>query len=59
MKKRYEKPELSVKEYASFENVFAYCTKGNPTKPECIVLPGVWNPGDDPKHAAYSGATGS
>ena len=59
MKKRYEKPELSVKEYASFENVFAYCTKGNFDEQGCTVIPGKWNPGDSKDHAAYGGANAS
>lgn len=66
---RYERPVLTTKAYAQFENVFTNCNKGNEKK--CTVcVPGL-NPGNDVhepcivcgqannKHAAFGGQAGS
>lgn len=57
VKRIYEKPEISVKEYASFEKVFAICSKGNDYPQGCEIWDG-WSP-KGKYTAAYGGDTGS
>lgn len=54
MKKTYEKPELLVKEYASFENVFAYCN--STAKKSCISTPD--SPGSASSNNNYTAVVG-
>jgi len=61
MKQPYESPKMDVKEFAQFENVFTYCTKGNVHEQGCMDVTGSGNssdvpPGVDPSTvAAFAG----
>ncbi|MBU7007238.1 hypothetical protein [Phosphitispora fastidiosa] len=57
MKKEYCKPELDVKAYAQFENVFTKCNKGNDGPQKCSFIPG-WPPNDE-EWAAFGANAGS
>lgn len=62
-KRKYIPPEMEIKEFAQFENVFTYCTKGNEKK-GCIDITGSGNDADKGKtppsqSAAFSGNGGS
>ena len=54
MKKTYEKPELLVKEFASFENVFAFC---NSTAGKECTYTGE-HPGDASSNNKYMNVPG-
>lgn len=58
MKKEYKTPELNIKAYAQFENVFTACSKGNAhsinkeTGLPCMPEPGT-HPGQGSGFAAF------
>ena len=59
----YKAPKMEVREYAQFERVFTYCTKGNPNS-GCIDMTGSGNDEDKPidrppsDTAAFAGGGG-
>lgn len=53
MKKQYTKPELDIKGYAQFEEVFTKCDKGNDGPQKCSSIPG-WPPSGE-YNAAFGG----
>jgi hypothetical protein len=61
-KKPYESPQMDVKEFAQFENVFTYCNKGNSHSQGCVDITGTGNDadgtGDKSEQAAFSGGAG-
>ncbi|MDR0326556.1 MAG: hypothetical protein LBI19_10755 [Oscillospiraceae bacterium] len=61
-KKPYESPQMDVKEFAQFENVFTYCNKGNAHTQGCVDITGTGNDadgtGDKSGQAAFSGGAG-
>lgn len=64
MKKRYITPELNIKAYAQFENVFTACSKGNAhsinKKTGLPCMPDVYeHPSDDPSNSAAFKTHGS
>jgi hypothetical protein len=62
-KKKYQSPEINVKEQAQFENVFTYCTKGNSAVQGCVNISSTGyaadQPSDTSNYAAFSGGGGS
>ena len=55
MKRRYEAPTMDVKEFAQFENVYTWCTKGNPGQ-GCVDVDGSGNAATRPAHIPPSEA---
>jgi hypothetical protein len=55
-KKKYEKPEADVKEFAQFENVFTWCNR-NPAQAGCVNVTGSGNAADRPDDVHPSDAT--